>query len=169
MTEPQNVLWSGILLEIGNLYMASTSKGVCYIALPNESFDTLQFWIQKHIPNSNLVYDPITHKPYEVQLTEYLEGARRDFAIPLDFYGTPFQQAVWNDLLSISYAQTKTYSTVSASIQKPNAVRAVGAAIGKNPIPIVVPCHRVVGTNGKLTGYRGGLDLKSKLLQLEHV
>ncbi|WP_332775941.1 methylated-DNA--[protein]-cysteine S-methyltransferase [Polaromonas sp.] len=104
------------------------------------------------------------------QLTEYFAGRRTSFDVPLDLaYGTAFQQSVWQALLAIPQGGTLSYSEVSGSIGKPAAVRAVGAAVGRNPVSIIVPCHRVLGTNGSLTGYAGGLDRKTALLKLEGV
>jgi methylated-DNA-[protein]-cysteine S-methyltransferase len=100
------------------------------------------------------------------QLLEYLAGRRRAFSLPLAPQGTPFQQEVWRALLEIPYGQTRTYGDVAAQIGRRRAVRAVGQANHRNPIPILIPCHRVVGKGG-LTGYAGGLDLKRKLLELE--
>jgi methylated-DNA-[protein]-cysteine S-methyltransferase len=102
------------------------------------------------------------------QLQDYFAGQRKTFDLPLDFQtGTPFQQAVWCALCDIPRGTTVSYGTISQRIGKPTAVRAVGAAIGRNPLGIVVPCHRVVGANGSLTGYAGGLDRKIALLTLE--
>jgi methylated-DNA-[protein]-cysteine S-methyltransferase len=103
----------------------------------------------------------------ERQLCEYFGGERREFRLPLDFHGTDFQQRVWTALLTIPYGQTRTYAQMAAFIGRPTAVRAVGAANGRNPISIVAPCHRVIGSNGTLTGFGGGLDNKAKLLALE--
>ena len=102
------------------------------------------------------------------QLAEYFAGQRQHFDLPLDLSGgTDFQQAVWQALLTIEPGQTQSYGQVSQHIGKPAAVRAVGAAIGRNPLSIIVPCHRVVGSNGSLTGYAGGLPRKTHLLTLE--
>ncbi len=101
------------------------------------------------------------------QLRAYLRGTRRDFDLPLDMQGTAFQKRVWRYLTTIPYGQTRSYRQVAEAIGAPSAVRAVGSANGANPIPIVVPCHRVIGAGGKLTGYGGGLPLKQKLLELE--
>ena len=103
------------------------------------------------------------------QLTEYFAGRRSHFELPLDLaYGTDFQQSVWQALLAIPQGGTASYGEVSRRIGKPAAVRAVGAAVGRNPISIIVPCHRVMGSNGSLTGYAGGLDRKTALLKLEN-
>lgn len=101
------------------------------------------------------------------QLTEYFAGRRRSFDFPYELRGTPFQIAVWQSLLTIPYGQTRSYGDVARAIGRPKAGRAVGLANGKNPIWIAVPCHRVVGADGALTGYAGGLDMKRALLALE--
>jgi methylated-DNA-[protein]-cysteine S-methyltransferase len=101
------------------------------------------------------------------QLTEYFEGRRRAFELPLAPEGTPFQLRVWNALLEIPYGETISYGELAARIGDRSASRAVGAANGSNPLPIVIPCHRVIGSNGKLTGYGGGLAIKHQLLALE--
>ncbi|NNH88590.1 methylated-DNA--[protein]-cysteine S-methyltransferase [Acinetobacter terrae] len=101
------------------------------------------------------------------QLTEYFAGKRQQFDLPLDFAGTEFQQKVWQALLSIPFGETRSYRDIAEQIGNIKAVRAVGAANGKNPISIIAPCHRVVGTNGKLVGFAGGLDNKDILLKIE--
>ncbi len=102
------------------------------------------------------------------QLREYLGGSRKGFALELDIEGTEFQKQVWNALLEIPYGETRTYKQVAQQIGRPHAYRAVGQAAHKNPLPIVIPCHRLVGSDGSLTGFAGGLELKRSLLQLEH-
>ncbi len=101
------------------------------------------------------------------QLRAYFAGQLRRFDLPLDMQGTAFQLLVWRELEGIPYGETRSYSQIAAAIGAPRAVRAVGAANGANPIPIVVPCHRVIGASGKLVGYGGGLPLKKRLLELE--
>ena len=101
------------------------------------------------------------------QLRAYFNGQLRDFDLPLEMIGTQFQKRVWHALRTIPYGETRSYSQVAAEIGSPNAVRAVGAANGKNPIPIVVPCHRVIGAGGDLVGFGGGLPWKRLLLDLE--
>lgn len=103
----------------------------------------------------------------ERQLGEYFAGARKTFDLPLDFVGTAFQKRVWPELLNIPFGQTRTYSDIAYAIGKPRAFRAVGAANGKNPISIVVPCHRVIGKDGSLTGFAGCLAAKECLLGIE--
>jgi methylated-DNA-[protein]-cysteine S-methyltransferase len=101
------------------------------------------------------------------QLRAYFAGTLREFSLPLDPRGTPFQRRVWLQLLSIPYGETRSYAQVAATLGSPLSVRAVGTANGANPIPIVIPCHRVIGAGGKLVGYGGGLPLKKRLLELE--
>ncbi len=101
------------------------------------------------------------------QLSDYFAGIRTDFSVTLDLAGTPFQKTVWSALRSIPYGVTWSYGELARCIGKPNAVRAVGAANGQNPVSIIVPCHRVIGATGALTGYGGGLEAKRWLLELE--
>lgn len=116
---------------------------------------------------------PIVSTPTKIQkqavkeLTEYFSGKRTSFDVPLNPKGTEFQKAVWKELTRIPYGETISYQELANRIKKPKAVRAVGAANGKNPLWMIVPCHRVIGKNGTLTGYAGGLSMKKKLLLLE--
>lgn len=108
--------------------------------------------------------------PFDVvvkQLDEYFAGGRREFDISLRLDGTPFQVSVWNELRKIPFGTTTTYGEIACRIGNPKATRAVGLANGRNPIPIIVPCHRVIGSNGTLTGFGGGLENKTRLLDLE--
>ena len=102
------------------------------------------------------------------QLNEYLNGSRTQFQLPLNPQGTEFQKKVWNALCNIPYGETRSYKQVAEAIGNPKASRAIGMANNKNPIMIFIPCHRVIGSNGKLVGYAGGLDMKEKLLQIEN-
>lgn len=102
-----------------------------------------------------------------IQLDEYFQGKRTTFSLPFKLTGTPFQLAVWKELQNIPYGKTTSYKEIAQKINKPKAYRAVGMANNKNPLPIIIPCHRVIGSNGKLIGYAGGLKLKNYLLELE--
>ena len=120
------------------------------------------------------VYDGICQettliKEAHQQLSEYLKGERKSFDLPLRMKGTDFQQRVWNALLKIPYGETRSYKQIAEAIGNPKAVRAVGMANNRNPLLIVVPCHRVIGADGKLVGYAAGLDKKAFLLRLEGV
>lgn len=101
------------------------------------------------------------------ELTEYLSGQRREFSFPVQPEGTPFQRKVWKALQDIPYGETRTYGQIAALVGSPRGARAVGMACNRNPVMIVIPCHRVLGSNGSLTGYACGLDIKKKLLELE--
>ncbi|PKN74514.1 MAG: cysteine methyltransferase [Candidatus Cloacimonetes bacterium HGW-Cloacimonetes-2] len=112
---------------------------------------------------------PLTALEQQVkeQLQEYFEGSRSSFDLPLAPEGTDFQKLVWEELLKIPYGESRTYSEIAVAIGRPKASRAVGNAINKNPIAIIIPCHRVIGKDGNLRGYAGGLELKEMLLRLE--
>ncbi|HEY0197938.1 MAG TPA: methylated-DNA--[protein]-cysteine S-methyltransferase [Rhodanobacter sp.] len=116
---------------------------------------------------SEWVHSPKALKFARVQLDEYFAGERRDFKLPLHPVGTPFQLAVWDELSRIPYGITVSYGELAQRIDQPQAVRAVGAANGRNPLPIVLPCHRVIGSDGSLTGFGGGLPTKRFLLAME--
>jgi methylated-DNA-[protein]-cysteine S-methyltransferase len=103
----------------------------------------------------------------ERQLNAYFSGKVEKFSLALDFVGTEFQKKVWKALLAIPFGQTRSYAQIATQIGRPAAVRAVGAAIGRNPISVIAPCHRVIGSNGKLTGFAGGLEAKAYLLGME--
>lgn len=115
----------------------------------------------------SLRIDPEATAPFALQLGEYFAGHRREFDLPLAPRGTAFQLQVWRHLLQIPYGETLSYSAAAYRIGRPRAARAVGRANATNPLPVVVPCHRLVGRDGSLTGFAGGLDFKRKLLQLE--
>ena len=149
--------------------------GSITIAATNTGLAGLWFEDQKHLPPA-LTGAPIwptdpSHpvlKQVSQQLSEYFAGQRVRFDVSIDLAaGTAFQQSVWQALLAIAPGETASYSDISRRIGKPAAVRAVGAAVGRNPVSIIVPCHRVLGANGALTGYAGGLARKTALLQLE--
>ncbi|HLZ81913.1 MAG TPA: methylated-DNA--[protein]-cysteine S-methyltransferase [Ktedonobacteraceae bacterium] len=164
---PQEVYWSHIEYNTWKLYLAATNEGLCCLTLPKESFNALEHWVTLHIPDAQLIENPEALDSYKKQVLEYLQGKRTTFTFPLDFRGTAFQVSVWRALTRIPYGETRSYSEIALVVQRPTAIRAVGAANGANPIPIVVPCHRVIGKNGNLTGYGGGLDVKEELLRLE--
>jgi methylated-DNA-[protein]-cysteine S-methyltransferase len=105
----------------------------------------------------------------EQQLADYWRGRRREFEVPLDLLGTPFQRSVWAALLGVPLGATLTYRSVAERLGSITATRAVGSAVGRNPVSVIVPCHRIIGTSGSLTGYAGGLERKVALLQLEGV
>ncbi|MFH9262753.1 methylated-DNA--[protein]-cysteine S-methyltransferase [Streptomyces sp. NPDC017546] len=124
---------------------------------------------QRHRPSQETfgVPDPEPFGEAIQQLTAYFAGDRTTFDLPLNMAGTPFQRSVWAELLKIPYGETRTYGELAEELGKPGASRAVGLANGKNPVGIIVPCHRVIGASGSLTGYGGGLDRKQRLLAFE--
>lgn len=159
--------WTRLVYENWKLYMAATSKGLCYVGSQDKPFEELEVWVNKHYPESPLVQDDIVMQPYVAEFKEFFQGGRNSFTISHELIGTDFQTKVWNALCKIPYGETWTYSDIANAIQRPSAVRAVGTAIGANPVLLTVPCHRVIGKNGKLTGFRGGLDMKEQLLKIE--
>lgn len=140
----------------------SSKAGVRYIDLRRRSVEDLS-----RLLSGTITPDDRHNETVLAQLHEYLEAQRRTFDVPLDLRGTSFQQAVWDRLLHIPYGETRSYAEVAASIGRPTALRAVGRAVGANPVSIVIPCHRVIGKDGSLVGYGGGLPLKERLLALE--
>ena len=148
---------------LGPMTLAANSQGLCGVW-----FDG-----QKHQPDPQAWPQYATHPVLlqaQAQLAEYFAGKRRVFELPLDLgAGTEFQQTVWRGLIQIASGTTTAYGELARRIGAPLAVRALGAAVGRNPISIIVPCHRVVGAGGALTGYAGGLDRKTALLRLEHL
>jgi methylated-DNA-[protein]-cysteine S-methyltransferase len=161
------IYWTLINHNDWKIRIAATSTGLCFVSPQNRPYEELSQWAEKAFPGCTLEENTELLHSYATQIIEYLEGKRKDFIVSFDFKGTEFQQAVWKALCEIPYGQTKCYSDIANYINKPAAVRAVGAAIGRNPILIMVPCHRVIGKNGALTGFRGGLEMKKQLLDLE--
>jgi methylated-DNA-[protein]-cysteine S-methyltransferase len=152
---------------IGALRLASTAQGLAYVELPHASGRGLEGWLSRNLPGARCEGGFAPNRAAAAQLLEYLEGKRTAFELTLDLRGTEFQRAVWQALLEIPYGETRSYSELARSLGRPNAVRAVGAANGANPLSIVVPCHRVIAADGTLTGYGGGLGLKARLLAME--
>lgn len=123
--------------------------------------------VELHGPPPGMARDDNAFASARRQLAEYFAGDRREFDLPVAPPGTPFQQLVWAELRRIGYGETTTYAELAARIGRPTAIRAAGAANGANPVSIIIPCHRVIGSNGSLTGYGGGLEAKRILLELE--
>jgi O-6-methylguanine DNA methyltransferase len=152
---------------IGTLFAAMSERGLAYLELPHASGRLFPGWQRVAAPDAHAIEGFAPNRAAIAQVLEYLEGKRRAFELRLDLRGTPFQRAVWEALLAIPYGETRTYGDVARAIGRPGAVRAVGAANGANPVPLVVPCHRVVAAGGRLGGFGGGLPLKARLLALE--
>ena len=152
---------------IGVLRIASTSVGLAYLGLPGAGGRGFAGWLARAAKGARRETAFAPNREAIRQIVEYLDGKRTEFDLPLDLRGTPFQNQVWNALLQIPYGVTRSYAEIARAVRNPNAVRAVGAANGANPVALVVPCHRVIATGGKLGGYGGGLDLKRRLLAME--
>lgn len=152
---------------LGSLRVVSSEKGLVYIELPNESGRGFEGWKKTHARDAKVVERRAAQDDAIDQLLEFMSGKRREFTIDLDMRATDFQRAVYRTVGKVKYGETVSYSDIADSIDKPKAVRAVGAANGANPIPLVIPCHRVIARGGALQGYAGGLQLKAKLLAME--
>jgi methylated-DNA-[protein]-cysteine S-methyltransferase len=148
--------------SVGVLTLVATDKGLRAVKWPNEREDRLPLPAEM-IPTED---HPVLQEAV-LQLEEYFDGRRTSFDLPLDLRGTDFQQEAWRALASIPYGETTSYGVQAARIGRPRAVRAIGAANGRNPISIILPCHRVVGANGSLTGFAGGIETKRELLAFE--
>jgi len=150
-----------IASPVGELTLVASDKGLVAILWENDSPDRVRL---------GEVAEDAAHPVLtaaEAQLREYFAGTRTRFELPLDFRGTDFQKSVWAELLAIPFGETRSYGEIALKLGRPKASRAVGAANGRNPISIVAPCHRVIGSTGKLTGFAGGLAAKEYLLGLE--
>ena len=153
-----SVTWKS---PLGTIHLAASESGLSALAFA-ENWNE----VKAKLPPLENRSHKILERAIE-QLEEYFAGKRKSFSLPLDLQGTPFQQSAWEALRLIPYGRTATYSEQAVAMRNPKAVRAVGAANGRNPVCIVVPCHRVVGADGSLTGYAGGLGVKKALLELE--
>ena len=176
LNNPEILYFSSFLTPLGYVYIAKSTQGVCQISFPYSKENDIVRLVQ----NNNLSrsmngrtriniqrYD--SHLKYEVDLLQaYFKGKQVDFDFPLDLSsGTPFQILVWEKLREIPYGECRSYKWVAEQIGNPRAVRAVGMANNKNPLPPVIPCHRVIGSDGSLTGYASGLHVKKYLLEME--
>jgi methylated-DNA-[protein]-cysteine S-methyltransferase len=146
---------------VGRLKLVASEKGLVAILWQNDRPRRVVLGDLKDDDQQPILVET------ERQLKEYFAGKRQEFAIPLDMRGTPFQMSVWEALLGIPFGETRSYGQLARQLGRPGAMRAVGAANGKNPISIVVPCHRVIGSSGELTGFAGGLETKAHLLKIE--
>jgi methylated-DNA-[protein]-cysteine S-methyltransferase len=150
-----------IASPVGPLTLVSGDRGLVAVLWENDKAGRVQFGDVREDPGHPVLAEAAR------QLEEYFAGKRKIFSLPLDFHGTDFQKKVWAALLTIPFGETRSYAQIAIQIGNPKAVRAVGAANGKNPISIIAPCHRVIGSNGGLTGFAGGLAAKTLLLSHE--
>ena len=157
---------------VGPLFLAASSRGLVALEfdarLPGQqSIRPNPRDLREENKNFSFVESPLSMRAYLNELEEYFSGKRRKFDFSLDLRGTDFQISCWRALLAIPYGETRSYADIARAIGRPNAFRAVGMANNRNPIAIVVPCHRVIASDGTLCGYGGGLGVKRKLLELE--
>lgn len=159
MSDQMQTSWRVLPSPLGDLLLTATPQGLTglFLYLGHSNVQVRPEWVS----------DPAAFTKVAGQLEEYFAGERREFDVPLDLHGTPFQLKVWGELCRISYGTTLSYGQLAQRIGQPTASRAVGLANGRNPVSIIVPCHRVIGANGTLTGYGGGLHNKQALLDLE--
>jgi methylated-DNA-[protein]-cysteine S-methyltransferase len=158
---------------IGQLLLAASGRGVCRIGFesrlePEDELAGLDRWVKAKVDGGASLKQggPVTEEAAG-QLKEYFEGKRTSFDVPLDLRGTPFQLQVWQALAGIPYGALRSYKQIAEAVGSPKAVRAVGGANNRNPVPVIIPCHRVIGAGGDMVGYAGGLAMKHILLELE--
>jgi methylated-DNA-[protein]-cysteine S-methyltransferase len=146
---------------VGTLKLVASERGLAAILWQDDRADRVRLGAMAEAPDHPVLVET------KRQLGEYFAGTRHRFDLPLDFHGTDFQKSVWAALLTIPFGETRSYAEIARQLGRPTATRAVGAANGKNPISIVAPCHRVIGSDGSMTGFAGGLEGKRYLLELE--
>ena len=160
-TRQKRHVYKGVRSPVGRLTLVASDDGLAAILWENDHPSRVRLNITAEDNRHPVLVET------ERQLEEYFAGRRKQFALVLDLAGTAFQRRVWNALLTIPFGETRSYAQIARQIGHPRAVRAVGAANGRNPVSIVAPCHRVVGSTGALTGFAGGLDVKADLLAFE--
>jgi methylated-DNA-[protein]-cysteine S-methyltransferase len=158
---PAPYAFKTIATPIGSLRLVASAAGLAAVLWENDDPDRVRFPGLVESPDHPVL------KETERQLGEYFAGRRRRFDLQLDFAGTEFQKRVWQALLAIPFGETRSYGQIAVEVGNPKAVRAVGAANGRNPLSIIAPCHRVIGSNGELVGFAGGMETKQFLLELE--
>lgn len=169
LAAPQRLYYDELDTPIGRLTLVHSAVGLCHIKFRAYELaaEKLDIWCQRWYENYTLEYSPEHLSEVTAQLKQYFAGERLEFDLPLDMKGTEFQIRVWEALRAIPYGQAVSYKYIAQQIGSPAAVRAVGGANNRNPVSIIVPCHRVIGMNGKLVGYGGGLNIKEQLLKME--
>lgn len=151
---------------VGRVILAATGKGICWLSF-GDTDKQMETALREEFPKATVSRDASGLKPWMDELTRHFAGEQPHLDLPLDVRATAFQRRVWDALLAIPYGETRSYKQVAEAIGAPTAVRAVARACATNPVAVVVPCHRVIGTDGKLHGYAGGLHRKKKLLEGE--
>jgi len=153
--------------KIGLIYIASTEKGVCKVSVPRQTKKDFLKWLHDHFDDDDVSDNKSRNKEVIDQLNRYFNGKLAKFTCPVDPIGTPFQVRVWKELTKIPYGTTISYKQLAKRIGTSKGFQAVGRANATNPVPIIVPCHRVIGTHGSLVGYASGIKTKEFLLKLE--
>jgi len=164
MTDPhlrQQHVYTRMNSPVGTLTLAATDDGLAAILWEHDRAERVRLHLVAEKNDHPVLVEAAR------QLREYFAGQRTQFTLKLDTSGTAFQRSVWNALLTIPFGETRSYAQVATQIGNPRAVRAVGAANGRNPVSIIAPCHRVIGSSGALTGFAGGLEVKARLLAFE--
>lgn len=159
--------WEKLPSPLGRLIVVLSPSGLCRLAFPNEPIEKVITSLKTAFLGATIEEKPGVAEKVFQQLQEYFSRRRQSFDLPLDLRGTDFQLSVWKVLTQIPYGTTVTYGELARAIGRSKAARAVGRAVGSNPVGIIVPCHRVIGSQGELRGFSGGLDIKEKLLTLE--
>ncbi|MDX9758318.1 MAG: methylated-DNA--[protein]-cysteine S-methyltransferase [Bacteroidota bacterium] len=166
--KPAQVILSHIPSPVGNLHIATCEGAVCFLGFEHKGYrEELYAWLARYLPSFEVKTEHGEHASVRAELQRYFDGRLRKFRVKTHLYGTDFQLQVWTALRTIPFGATVSYRAIAEAIGNPDASRAVGGAVGKNPIAIIIPCHRVIGEDGSLTGFAGGIDRKKKLLQLE--
>jgi len=166
--KPAVVILSHVPSPLGNLHIASSDGAVCFLGFERKGYrEDLYAYLGKYLRHFEVKTEKGEHASVHAQMEKYFDGRLKKFRVRTHLFGTEFQLQVWTALRSIPYGLTSTYSAVGESIGNPDATRAVGQAVGRNPISIIIPCHRVIGEDGSLVGYAGGIERKKKLLRLE--
>jgi epoxyqueuosine reductase len=163
----ERIYYATAKTEVGRILVASSAEGLCRVALPSEDDQAFWNWLRRRFATGRVQENTQKNSLIMEELQAYFTGELHEFDLKLDLRATPFQVDVLHEIARIPFGETVTYSHIAKSIGKPIARQAVGAATGSNPIPIVIPCHRVVGADGRMVGYGGGIPLKEWLLHLE--
>ncbi|KXG78929.1 methylated-DNA--[protein]-cysteine S-methyltransferase [Thermotalea metallivorans] len=163
----EKAYYARFMTNLGEMYIASSNRGVCKLKLEGEATKDFFDWLGMHF--EEIKEDVEKNQEAIGQIVAYARGNLREFDVKLHCIGTPFQKKVWQALCSVPYGQVASYKDIAIKVGTPKGFRAVGMANNRNNIPIIVPCHRIIGHDGGLVGYGGGLDMKVKLLQLEGI
>ena len=170
LKKPEQIDYTIWKSPVGDILAAAANGTIIRIMLPSENKNNPVHLLKKEFSGIPCRENFIKLKSIIRELDEYFQRKRKVFTRNLAFLsGTPFQQSVWKVLIQVPYGETRTYGDIARTVGRPKAFRAVGGANNANPIPIIIPCHRIIGANGSLVGFGGGLDMKAKLLKLEHI